>query len=222
MEPLYHYPKKLLFITEDNYCFLIDDLVNIIRAQNNLYNPYTNQQLSENDAARLMNIPKITKSFHGIKIKQQYCAKKITPDTIEELKQLAEGLLNEDEITNGRGFAVPISQKAYEKFNNYYQSLDEREREALNNYWIDGWSFVFLSQGMISGKNPVKFEDLYQSINASCVHSIGGSIVKMVLQLDPNATFNPTSFEVKQVIGSIKKGTNFDSEYVTGKQQNRL
>ena len=68
---------------------------------------------------------------------------------------------------------MPISQRAYQEFNRYYQRLSTTEREALNKFWIDAWDSVtvYYLDGIIDGYGPVKFRDLYESINSQCVHA---------------------------------------------------
>jgi len=68
-EPLYGFPKDQLFYTEDNYCFLIDELLDILIKQNKHYNPYTNSPLPANDLTRLLAYPPIKAIKNNRKLK---------------------------------------------------------------------------------------------------------------------------------------------------------
>jgi hypothetical protein len=216
---LNRYPKERLFITEDNkHCFLIDELIEILNKKNQFYNPYTNQPLSKNDISRLCKLPEIFNAYTLLKTRQNYCASKISTQTIMELKKLAEILLNKNEIANGFFTPIPKSQDGYEKFNEYYRKLNEVEKEALDDYWIDKWPLVeewilseldFVSGLYLQGaSSPIKFKDLYQSFGEHCSHELGGSIVQMVVQLAPDIEFNVSAFLAKNVVKSIKNNIN--------------
>jgi hypothetical protein len=207
---LIHFPKNKLFVTEDSFCFPIDELLKMLTAQNRFYNPYTMKDLSSQDIERLLSIPEVKDANSNAKLQQTYFASKISRATLNELVKLAEGLLNAGEITYGSRARVPRAQQGYEKFNSYYQSLDALERKAVNNYWIDGWSTVDVSDGYIKGMRSTKFEGLYQSFGESCVHSIAGSIVKMVLMLNPRATFGVSSSDAIEFIAKIRKTHNLE------------
>lgn len=217
-EYLYFYPKNKLFVTEDNnFCFLIDELLKILNEQNQFYNPYTKTPLSESDVKRLLELPEIIKANNFLKSKQELCASKISRQTILELKKLAECLLNKNEIHNGFFDPIPRAQTGYENFNTYYQTLNVTERNALDDYWIDRWDTIEIMNHSLSGMAPTKFKNLYESFNQSCVHSIGGSIVKAVIQLAPDTKFDVHGSLAKSVVNLLKNRTDLKySAFVTG------
>lgn len=200
------YPKSNCFYSEDHYCFLIDELFAILKNQNKLYNPYTKSPFSDNDLSRLLTYPSIKNLKDKRELNNVYLESKISADTRLHLKKLALGLLNKNEIQHGLYYSVPISQKAYETFNHYYQDLSVGEQKALNDFWIDAWDtvVVYYIDGVITGLGPVKFGDLYEQMNQSCIHSIAGSLIKMVLQLNPDSTFEIDSFAANRLINSIR------------------
>src|SRR3990167_580974 len=171
-DTLSEYGEHELFITDTKYCFVVKEYLIYLESKHSFLNPYTNSPLSDNDIKRLMQYPAIQKETEILEAKQKYCASKISQNTIAALVKLASGLLNKKEIY-AVGGEVPLAQKAYVEFNAYYNSMPIDERECLNNYWIGGWT-TNLVLG-VHGMGPIKFIDLYQSLDLSCVHTVGGS-----------------------------------------------
>lgn len=174
-EPLTDFTLDQIFKTEDNYGITIDEILQILKAQNALYNPYTNKPFSQNEKERAMAIPAINQYFHHEAKKNQ----PLMPETIEQLNILAEGLLNPEELSSD-STNLPIAQKAFEKFNDFYQNLDSREREKLNNRWISN----------PYNNKSIKFEEYYPTIHASCVHGAGYIIRDLIPQLKIESSMN--------------------------------
>jgi hypothetical protein len=200
--PLTMVPKKDRFLTEDHFCLTHDEIQKIFVNQKRIYNPYTHQKYSKKDQERLFDLSFFQKVHRKIEEKQALCARQISPETLIKLKAFAIGLLNKHEITYTSEKTPTRAQCQYELFNKYYQELEEKERNALNHYWIDGWEDISVyipswrEYGTIYGKKATTFESLYKSVGSSCVHSVGCTIVKMIFQLDPLAKFEVDSSSV--------------------------
>lgn len=197
------YARDKLFITDDNYALVVDEYILFLKQQNLFLNPYTQTEISENDFLKLLKIPQI-KSANEILIAQQiHCAKYISKTTIDQLAKLAKGLLNKHDIVTENN-SVPVAEKAYQEFHSYYTRLSDIERESLNNYWIGNWTGTFVLAGFVSGMRAMTFGSLYESFDSSCVHSVAGSIIKLIKQLNPGYSLgfdNPIAYSISYSIG---------------------
>ena len=103
---------------------------------------------------------------------------------------------------------MPEAQKAYLKFNEYYQSLSNEERTALNDYRIKGWKFMLLGLTGLIGMSPTSFGVLYESMDRSCAHSVAGSFIQMLIQLDQKTEFDCSECEIMASIVHTFKSRN--------------
>ncbi len=161
---------------------LIDDLVKNYQETNKLENPYTRAALSHD----LLSSPLFSSVLKATAKYQSEIASKITPETRRQLALLVKGLMNPIEIYRS-GEDLPIAQQAYLTFNDYYQSLGDEERTALNEYRIQGYSFMLPG---LSGMSSTTFGTLYESMDRSCAHSVAGSFIQTLLQLNPQTEFD--------------------------------
>lgn len=190
LTPLSEYSDTELFVTEDRYCLVIDEIVQLLRTQFSLYNPYTRIRLSIEDRNRLMQIPAIVECWEVLLEQQRENASRISEETIAELKALAEGCLNREEILKMSHSFAPHAQPSLDKFASYYGSLQEEERRALDDYWVP--------QCEREDSRSMKFADLYCSLDQMCMRAVGDQIVLMVLQLQPE-----TRFDVEGVMANL-------------------
>lgn len=182
LRPLSEYQTDSLFVTEDNYCFVLEEVTQLLRSQFCFYNPYTQVKLSDADRDRLMEIPEVAQCWEALTRRQAENASKISERTVVELTALAEGCLNRAESDHMPSAPVPHAQEALDHFAEYYGSLATEEREALDDYWIpQSLSFDYNSKTM-------KFGDFYCSLDRNCMHRIGVQLVCAVRQLDPEAS----------------------------------
>lgn len=188
--PLSHYQANQLFETKDHYCFVIEELIQILINQNRFYNPYTGLDLDKEDIQKLMQLPEVIHQQNIMQLNQRYCVSRISNETLKALMQLAIGILNVYDAYASSSDSVRHAQAAYERFNAYYLSLKEDERVALNDFWIDEWSYFFYWGLTVSGMKSQTFGELYSSMNDSCIHSVAGSLFKMVFQIHPKAEFD--------------------------------
>lgn len=198
------YPLNTLFRTQDNYLLVIDEVVQMLAAQKRLYNPYTNQDLSNHDRLKLMKNEKINNKIAELIKKQTKAIKLISRETIEQLITFAKGLLNGQEIWKGPIAEIPQAQTSYEKFIEYYLELPAHEKKALENLWLDevDWQLVVLIP--YQGIGRMQFKDLLSSSAEFCVHTLGLSVLQLVYQLDPKANVDLNSLTGKYLNHVIK------------------
>jgi hypothetical protein len=199
LNSLSRYPKQRL-VVENNHCMLIDDLVKNYQRRNKLENPYTRAPLSHD----VLSSPLFSSVLKATAKYQSEIASKITLNTRSQLALLVKGLMNPVEINRGGG-ALPVAQQAYLRFNDYYQSLSNEERTALNEYRIQGYSLML---PYISGMSSTTFGTLYESMDRSCAHSVAGSFIQMLLQLDPQTRFDCSECETMGSIVEAFKSRN--------------
>ncbi len=181
LRPFSEYPGNHLFVTEDNYCLIVEEVAQLLRNQFCFYNPYTQVRLSDADRDRLLEVPQIARCWQELRQQQADNASKISEETVRELVVLAEGCLNRAESDHMPSAPVPNAQGALDRFAEYYGNLAEEERGALDDYWVpQSLSFDFNSKTM-------KFGDFYCFLDQNCMHSVGIQIVQMVRQLNPDA-----------------------------------
>lgn len=206
LEPLNTFPKSALLMTQDGYGFVIDELMKTLIEKNRFYNPYTQVALHENDVDRLMFNDKVVRNYSVQNLVQRYYARKISPQTVHELKKLAERLLN-NEVAPTRGFFNPvrIGLSPFEKFKNYYETLQPIEKNALDNYIMKSWDTIEIAQGMmlasatarlmsgiVWGMSAHHFSSLYRYCQeGTCSMDMrGAAIAQVVLQLNPEIQFD--------------------------------
>lgn len=193
------YPKDRLVVV-DNYCLLIDDLVKHYLSTNKTENPYTLEPLP----VEVVSHPCFSSMYKATEYYQSSISAKIGPETRNQLALLVKGMLNSSEIFQGSG-SMPEAQNSYLNFNDYYQSLSNEERTALNEYRISGWRFMLPAY---SGMSPTTFGTLYESIDRSCAHSVAGSFIQMLLQLDPETKFDCSECRTMSFIVDTFKSRN--------------
>lgn len=196
---LNRYPKRRLIII-DNYCLFVDDLIKHYKLTNKKENPYTLTPLTE----AVLSHPCFSSALKATESDQICNAIKITPETRNQLALLVKGMLNPKEISRSGG-SMPEAQEAYLKFNAYYQSISDEERTALNDYRIRDWRFML--PGLL-GMSPTTFGTLYESMDRSCTHSVAGSFIQMLLQLDPKTKFDCSDCKTMAYIVRTFKSRN--------------
>lgn len=200
LTPLSEYAKSELFTTKDHYCFVIAEYKEILKNQFCFYNPYTQMKLKDKDIKGLLENFEIRECWEDLCKRQKENAAKISKETIEALKTFAQGCHNKEEILQMSHKPTPVAQGFLDTFSSYYLSLNEEEKNALDDLWVP--------QSNRSGGNTktMKFRDLFCSMDQLCVHALGDQIVLLVLQLD-----SEVKFDVKGMLA--QSGINLLQEY---------
>lgn len=156
-DPLSQFSSDI-FITEDNYGLTIDELIEIYKAQNVLYNPYNNRPFSKVEINKALCHPRLNQFMQST----QQMSKDLRAETIEQLQKLKDGLLNPKELSSDAKY-LPIATAAAVQFNEFYQKLDMGEKLRLDNQWIRSYN----------NQKSMKFNEFFASMSEGCAHGPG-------------------------------------------------
>ncbi|KAF2422383.1 hypothetical protein EJ08DRAFT_597003, partial [Tothia fuscella] len=125
-DPIENIPRNLFYVTEDNYAWAMDELVQAITANNGVFrNPLSKAMFTHTDIAGILKHP-LGKSLSDLQLRQLDWRKSINPKTIQRLGALAY---------NRPGPESDESEEQYRAINGfefYSANLSGVEGEAIN------------------------------------------------------------------------------------------
>jgi len=165
-----------LFITSSMHFFDIDELVSHIAANKIFTNPITKQDLGNADLKALLSYPEAAEIVTNVLQKISIQGTGITAATVIALRDLADGLLERQEISYVEVDEECEEQKVAEVFIEYLDTLHPEERQALNAYTILGYE---------NDANGIEFEKVFSDLyhNQTCMHDSAKMIWKLVYDL---------------------------------------
>ena len=214
---LCYYPKEsfskpLLFVTDDNqYCFLIKELLAELDKTGNYINPHTKKEFSPNDVERIKCLPELKDTKKLLSARQQELAELINNETIEKLKTLVEGMLTFTEVDVVFSDRMKKARAACQAFQQYFQKLSRTQQDALNEYWVDSYLPVGGILYFFQSSGAKKFSQLYQKMTTpqkqmegAYMQQVAGSLIEMILQLAPYTKFNVMHPSANNFIDGIR------------------
>ncbi|KAI1516795.1 hypothetical protein A1F96_05680 [Pyrenophora tritici-repentis] len=118
-------PRAEFFVTEDNYAWSMDELVQAIKANSGVFrNPLSREMFTPEDVQRILAHP-LGAPLAALHVEQAALSKGVRVQTIERMEALAEVLL--DDHSSG----VVRSRTAVDEFLLYVATLPEFEQKAL-------------------------------------------------------------------------------------------
>jgi len=196
LDPLINFPKNRLFVTADNFCFLIEDLVMLAKSGKRFVNPYTKLPFSFEDCRQM------AERSGNSQIDQYAYALRITSKTLNLLKEAVERYFETYCIDDDHFTPFTFFDPAFER---QLSSLDRNERMALDAIYILPWK-SFKTDWMIAvgGIEGMTFEELYSDKESLNPSTFIGSLVKLITQIDPCTTFHVQKKDARALINSIK------------------
>lgn len=131
-DPISDIPKENFFVSEDNYAWDMDELVQAITAKDGVMrNPLSHQLFTSSDIQTILSHP-LGARLKPLQLKQDQLKQGVRPKTIEWVAKVGKILLEDQSVDT-----VP-SRNAMDEFLAYVATLPQKEQDTIKSLKIPG------------------------------------------------------------------------------------
>lgn len=181
--------REFIFI-KSGYFFSERELLEMIKQQKRIYNPYTMAAFDDFDKNLVMSHTPIVAELESLQ--SAVVNKSVDEDFFNELSALAKGLLHNKE-SNIQDYdkdemrVAKLGEAAFIKFRTYWETLLEIQKEQYNSLSFERYTRNSNSPSSDGIKTfGTVFADLES--NTTCFHGHGLDLAKLCIDLDPSFT----------------------------------